>query len=263
MEEVKPTILAGALFKSYGEAAHQLAQKIELGEPITVEEINALPQGVNARFDNEITLLFLALRFRNLQAIDKLLEAGASPYMIDRPSTGSLRTFVFYLTLPGDPHDMKAGLPFMNEIIRLYLKHGGDPNNRLSEKSSKPFISQLALIENYEGIELLLEAGADPWAEDRIKDNAMVRIARKDSIRSQRYINELIDRGYFDEVELAKLQKFMRSIAAYVQRGDEISLGNQALGRRILKRNPDYPEDQATERLFEGPIPWDDVAKAD
>lgn len=261
VEEPKITPLSNRLFQPYGEEAYALAQKIERGEPITMAEIEAVPQGVNARFGDEITFLFLTIAGRNTQAADKLLEAGADPYLVDRPSKGSARSFAYYLTLPGHRTSMTEGLPFINELIRLYLKHGGDPNYRISERNQYPLISKVGLIRNYEGMDLLLAAGADPWATDVRRHNLMRRLIMND--KSHHYINKLIDQGYFDEVDSELIQGFMFALATYPQQGDEISLENRKIGLRVLKRNPDYQADRHTERLFQGPIPWDEVEQAD
>lgn len=256
-----PTPRANRLFKPYGEEVYQLAQKIERGQSIRIQEIMNLPYGVNERYGQEITLLFLALGARNVEAIDMLFEAGADPYMIDRPSTGSERSFVYYLTLPGHETDHEQGFQFINQLIRLYLKHGGDPNHRLDDVHGDSLISEVALIRNYEAINILLKAGADPWADSNEKDNAMTLLAV--DMVSQDFLNQLIDQGYFEHVEYAKLERFIHWLSAYEQRGDDISLANQAIGRRVLKRHPDFKDNHRTQRLFLGPIPWNEIAKAD
>lgn len=254
---MEPAYRSDHLFQPFGGEAYRIAQRIERGQTISAAEARALPDGVNARYGEEITLLFHALGARNVEAIDTLLGAGADPYMIDRPSTGSTRSFVFYLTLPGHPTDSSQGFPFINGLIRLYLKHGGDPNYRLGEGFKNYLIADVALIRNYEGMELLLEAGVDPWFESEDGDSAMSLLALRSLAQAE--LNRLIDRGYFDKVPLPKLQKFMRALSGYLPRGDDISLANQRIGRRVLKRNPDYPADQHTKRLFQGSIPWKEI----
>ena len=254
---MEPTYRSDRLFKPYGDAVYSIAQKIERGQAISVSELKALPDGVNSRYGEEITLLFHALGARNVEAIDKLLEAGADPYMIDRPSTGSERDFVYYLGMYGHPTDRKKGLPFINQLISLYLKHGGDPNRRFHGPDETPLITDLALTKNYEGINLLLEAGADPWAENDQEENAMTRLAS--DMVSQMALNQLIDHGYFNNVPIKKIKNFMQSLSGYLPRGDEISLANQAIGRRVLKRYPQYIDDEDTKRLFQGPIPWQEI----
>ncbi len=256
---MEPTYRADRLFKPYGEEIYRIAQRIERGQAISVREIKALPGGVNKRYGEEITLLFHALGARNVEAMDALLEAGADPYMIDIPSKGSTRSFVYYLTLPGHPTDPQSGFPFINQLIKLYLKHGGDPNRRLGGANKNPLIAGVALINNYEGISLLLKAGADPWAEGDDGDTAMSTLAADDI--SQTALNLLIDQGYFDKVSIPKLREFFSWLSLYEQRGDDISLANQKIGRRVLKRHPKYPTDKYTERLFQGPIPRKEIEK--
>ncbi|MCF1473643.1 MULTISPECIES: hypothetical protein [Rhizobium/Agrobacterium group] len=257
---MEPTYTADRLFKPYGEDVYRIAQKIERGQPISASAVKDLPGGVNARYGDEITLLFHAVGSRNVEAIDTLLGAGADPYMIDRPSQGSTRDFAYYLTLPGHPTDPNLGFPFINQLIKLYLKHRGDPNHRSPDAEKVPLISDVALIDNYEGVDILLEAKVDPWAVDRRNDSAMARLAG-DAL-SQVELNKIIDRGYFQDVELEKLQGFMSALSSYLPRGDEISKANQEIGLRVLKRNPNYPQDRRTDRLFQGPIPWDEVKRA-
>ncbi|MUZ66381.1 hypothetical protein [Agrobacterium vitis] len=257
---MEPTYQADRLFKPYNSAAYHLAQKIERGQSITESEVKDVPGGVNTRYGDEITLLFLAVGSRNIEAIDTLLGAGADPYMVDRPSQGSTRDFAYYLTLPGHPTDPNLGFPFINQLIKLYLKHGGDPNHRTQDANRVPLISDVALIQNYAGMEILLDAKADPWAADVRNDSAMVRLAA-DAV-SQAELEKLIDRGYFDNVPLEKLQEFMKFLSAYEQRGDEISKANQEIALRVLKRNPNYPPDDATNLLFQGSIPWEKVKQS-
>jgi len=258
-KSMEPTYRANRLFKPYGEQVYNIAQRIERGQAIRVAELKALPGGVNARYVEEITLLFHALGARNVEAIDTLLEAGADPYMIDTPSKESIRSFAYYLTLPGHPIDPNIGFPFVNTLIQLYLKHGGDPNHRLGGANNDPLIAGVALIGNYEGIEILLKAGADPWADNARGSNVMTRLAR--SHMAQKKIEALIEQGRFNDVPLVKLQNFMQALSGYLPRGDEISLANQKIGRRVLKRNTNYLPDRHTERLFQGPIPWEEIER--
>lgn len=248
------------LFKPYDTPVYHIAKKIELGQAITLEELQALPEGVNARYEQETTLLFHALRMRNLNAIDTLLAAGADPYLVDKPSLNSVQSFAYYLTLLGQPTvDRATEEPYVNQLLHLYLKHGGDPNHRLKTKYEAYLITMVARMKNYEGMETLLEAGADPWARDKYGETAMVYLAS--SGQAHDYLNQLIDRGYFEDVEFKKLNKFIESLHNYTDRTEERNLADQAIGRRVLKRHPDFPDNPITEKLFLGPIPWDEIAK--
>ena len=256
----KNTPRSDRLFKAYDQAAYQLAQKIERGEPISLGEVNALGKEVlNARYGQEITFLFHAMSARNLQAIDVLLGAGASPYLIDKPSTISTRDFTYYLTLPGN-HNDPTSLPFINAMLKLYLQHGGDPNHRRGNGRKNPLLVDLAMMGNFEGFELLLAEGADPWLMGNRKDNGMSELAAKRE--SGDFIEQLIDKGYFDKVPLTSLQYVMFWVSENSRKQNEIGEQSRRIGLRILKRNPEYPADRHTELLFHGPIPWDEVRKA-
>nr|WP_272212562.1 ankyrin repeat domain-containing protein [Marinicella sp. W31]MDC2878477.1 ankyrin repeat domain-containing protein [Marinicella sp. W31] len=187
----EPTYTADRLFKPYGEDVYHLAQRIERGGHISTRDVEALPGGVNKRYGEEITFLFLALQAHNLQAIDTLLAAGADPYMVDRPSQGSERNFVYYLTMRGPITGPVHGYDFENRMIQSYLKHGGKANVQLLGNGGEWLIEQVALSENYEGVKILLRAGADPWAEDGGGDTAMSIVASeaKKIIRNAEFPN--------------------------------------------------------------------------
>lgn len=256
----KNTPRSDRLFKPYDQAAYRLAQQIERGESISLGEVNALgKEALNARYGQEITLLFHAMSARNLQAIDVLLEAGASPYLIDKPSTILTRDFTYYLTLPGN-HNEPTSLPFINAMLKLYLKHGGDPNHRVGGEGENPMLVDIAMMGNFEGFELLLAAGADPWLMGNRKDNGMSQLVMRRE--SGDFIEQLIDKGYFDKVPLTSLQYVMFWVSANSRKQNEIGEQSRRIGLRILKRNPEYPADRHTELLFKDPIPWDEVRKA-
>ncbi|MCD1635394.1 hypothetical protein K7H91_16620 [Martelella mediterranea] len=258
----EPTYTADRLFKPYGEDVYHLAQRIERGGHISTRDVEALPGGVNKRYGDEITFLFLALQAHNLQAIDTLLADGADPYMVDRPSQRSERNFVYYLTMPGPSSGPVQGFDFENRMIESYLKHGGKANVQLLGNGGEWLIEQVGLIGNYEGVELLLKAGADPWSESDGQDTLMSSLALMSQKGALSFLNELIDQGYFKNPPLPKLQKFMNFLASYEQRKDELSREIRQIALRVLKRNPDYPPDQNTQELFGGPIPWQEAENA-
>nr|WP_272211154.1 hypothetical protein [Marinicella sp. W31]MDC2877039.1 hypothetical protein [Marinicella sp. W31] len=262
IESSPDTPLSSRLILPYGEQPYRLAQKIERGDAISEAEVKALPDGVDKRYGDEITMLFLALQAHNLKAIDTLLAAGADPYIVDRPSQGSARNFAYYVTMPGSPEDQKDGHSFMLSLIQLYLKHGGDPNHRLGGGFNDTVAEATASNKNYAGFIELVRAGADPWDEDSYGDSSMDVLAMAGTSSSLNIINELINDGYFLKIPLKKLQNFMSSLAAYTQRRDRMSEEIQQIALRVLKRNPDYPPDQNTQDIFGGPIPWKEVENA-
>ncbi len=181
--------------------------------------------------------------------------------------TGSDRDFVYYLTAPGGPLMSQAEI---NEMIKMYLKYGGDPNYRLQGESQTPLIAEIALVGNIDGLRLLLDAGADPWANAKSKfgeDNAMQNLARdREKLNN---LDKYVDEGYFDHLTQKQLYGFLTALAGYAQRGDDISKEIQRVAKRVLKRNPNYqvqPDYDPNIELFQShyndppsAIPWDEI----
>ncbi|MGV0819769.1 hypothetical protein [Martelella sp. AMO21009] len=257
------TPLSNRLILPYGDEPYRLAQKIERGEAISEADVKALPEGVDQRYGDEITMLFLALGAHNLQAIDTMLAAGADPYIVDRPSQGSGRNFVFYLTMPGPSSGPVQGFDFENHMIESYLKYGGKANYQWPDEEGAWLIEEVGLIGNYEGVKILLKAGADPWAENSRGDTLMSTLASAAAMKGVSFIDSLIDDGYFNNISIKNLENVIGYLALYDQRGDKVSVELQRITLRILKRNPDYPPDQNTQDIFGGPIPWKEVENAD
>ncbi|MCC5973393.1 MAG: hypothetical protein JJT81_05005 [Rubellimicrobium sp.] len=242
-----------------------LARRIEAGEAITLTDLAPVADMIDRRYGDDITLLFHSVASGNVAAVDAILAAGADTGMTDK-ATGSTRDFVYYLTLPGGP---LMEMDEINEMIRSYLRHGGNPDATTRGNLQQPLVAALAVISNEEGIDILLGAGADPWAwalnNGRRYGTAMSYLAWEE--RNFPLIDRLIDRGLFDAVPQDRLEDFLDALGGYAQRGDDQSLGIQRIAMRVLKRNPHYVEtsDEArTASIFrnhwEDPpatIPWD------
>jgi len=269
-----PAYRADRLFKretpDYSRDIHRLAQRIEWGDSFTASDFTSLGDRINQRHGQDITLLFHAVGAGNLSAIDALLAAGADTTMLDK-TTGSTRNFVYFLTLPGGP---LLDMDEINEMLASYLRHGGNPNATWGD----PAMSQgnlpagLALSQNIDGLRMVIDAGGDPW-KDALRNgepynNAVGRLASREQFAM---LDELIDKGWFDDRSQAKLHSFLRSLGGYAQRGDETSREIQRIAMRVLKRNPHYMEtttqNAATRRIFKnhwqdpipGVIPWDRI----
>lgn len=264
----EPTHRSDRLFKTaHDGVAYDLAQRIERGEAITAADVAPFAEDINRRYGEDITLLFHAVASGNLSAVDAILGSGADMRQPDK-SVGSSRDFIYYLGLPGGFTLDQDGI---TEMIRLYLKHGGNPNVRSLGERQQPLVSTVALMQNIDGFFVLLEAGADPWAQT-LKGgqpdggSAMIMLASEGTQYDT--LNRLIDAGWFDEVNQTQLADFFSALGGYAQRGDDRSLSIKQVAMRVLKRNPDYtppPGSGGTARIFKdhyddplpGAIPWD------
>jgi len=111
MEE---TYQSDKLFKHHGTQVYRLAQKIERKQDITLKEVQALPDDINKRYGQDITLLFHAASSYNLQAVDIILEAGADTTMPMRLTKSP--DFIYFFGMPGGP---KGDINYVNGLIKL------------------------------------------------------------------------------------------------------------------------------------------------
>ncbi len=269
-----PAYRADRLFKretpDYSRDIHRLAQRIEWGDSFTASDFTSLGDRINQRHGQDITLLFHAVGAGNLPAIDALLAAGADTTMLDK-TTGSTRNFVYFLTLPGGPLLDMDGI---NQMLASYLRHGGNPNATWGD----PAMSQgnlpagLALSQNIDGLRMVVDAGGDPWKYTfRNRERYTNAVELLPSRAQFAMLDELIDKGWFDERGQTELHAFLKALGRYAQRGDERSREIQRIAMRVLKRNPHYVEtttrNTATRRIFKnhwqdpapGVIPWDRI----
>jgi len=262
----EPTQRADRLFEPHGDAIYRLAQKIERGEEVDQADLAPFQQDLDARYGDEITLLFHAIASGNVAAAEALVVAGADLRQIDLPSKGSARDFIYYLTLPGGDVLQQENL---NRLLTVYLAQGGDPDARLQTPDGSPMVRSMGIAgANLEGVRILLKAGADPWASTRDSENDSLMSVVNLKEDQFTFLDEMIDAGYFTGQPQDRLHGFFVSLGGYAQRGDEISKEIQRIAMRVLKRNPDYREistEVATARIFKdhwkdplaGEIPWD------
>ena len=257
---ISPVKEADKYFKQEGPQLYSLAQRIEAQQPITIDDIKALPEGsLNKRYSAEITLLFFALEVFNAQAIDVLLEAGADPYMIDRPSLGSGRDFTFYFAMYNP--EAKTGFTpaFVNAILTSYLKHGGDPNHH---RTNFHVLSIIAMSENYTGVKMVAKAGGDVFEpHDEIGYSAAVVLAADPFPEGQKCLSDLIDEGYLDQRPVAYINRMLGSLEPHGY-GDLAERRNRYAklnAEKLLVRYPEITDNDSTKRIFGGPIPWKDL----
>jgi len=254
-----------SLFKEADRAVYQLARKIEREEPISADEVKTLPEGtLNARYGSDITLLFHALSSYNLQAIDVLLGNGSDPHMTDQAEYSG-RDFTYYMATMNMHARPDLGQDFKTELIRLYLKHGGDPNHRLPSRAGTPFFYYVALMENYDAVEILLEAGANPLAGN-LQGSAIVAhtLARRYDNRSRDILKYIVCRGYFDFADSDAAIGILRALAPRGPTNPVREKIHRTMAMRILEYHPDFDEnDWSIKEIFGGPIPWKEILETD
>ena len=271
-QQGEPEIVAQQTEKLFSTAPGEvraLAEDIEAGRQPEVARLAALGEGIDSRYGEDITLMFHALSLGNVGAVEALLAAGADPTVTDKAS-GSERDLLYWMGSPGGDLIETEGL---NRILRAYLAAGHSPNAlHRGKEISTPLIMLFALAENIEGMDILLAAGADPWAR-RLKkgvpqDSSALSTLTLGFETHFDYFDSLIDRGVFDEQGQRNVEHFLQAIGGYAQRGDETSLRIKDIAMRVLKRNPDYvaPDNGlGAQRIFKdhyedpgaGEIPWD------
>ncbi|UXM94264.1 hypothetical protein N5853_09105 [Bartonella sp. HY329] len=253
-----PTPQSDLLFSDFDRNAYHLAQKIERQRDISERDLAKLPQGaINQRYGQEITLLFHALSQRNVQAIDMLIGNGADVTMVDRPSKRHPMNFMNYLGMPGGGDDEAEDLIFINELIKIYLKHGGDPNYIQTNSNNTPLVLDVAIAQNYKCVDILVKAGANIWQKDGSQTNLVDCLAMDPS--GYNTLLRFVDHGLLDDVKMSNIIGTINHLSGYTQRGDDRSIRNRSLAMRILKRYPKYQDDQFTKRLFGGSIPWAEI----
>ena len=248
------------------------AAEIERGGVPTPDQLAAI-EDLDARYGDDITLFWHALATGNVPAVEALVKAGASMYQRAKTDKG----FYFY-EIMAQPGGEVIGPEGIQDLVRIYLENGGDPNATWTYPgSSEESVLAPAFVTygNLEGVEQLLRAGADPWMKEQSNGkasvNLMMSLASSTEMEALALLDRLIDAGWFDERPLDDIRDVIRSLSGYAQRGDDISLEKQRLGMRILKRHPEYtetgPASVGAGRLFrdhyedEGyaEIPWDRI----
>lgn len=54
------------------------------------------------------------------------------------------------------------GVKFKTDLIKIYLKNGGDPNHRLPSRSREPFLNVVPLMKNFDGGRGFAQSGGEP-----------------------------------------------------------------------------------------------------
>lgn len=141
-----------------------IAYKIFLRQSLTQPDLKALGENINKSFPERKpnglyrygrTLLVTAVENQNLDAVNALLEAGADPYVSTDPNNESeqIRSWNFlYLAMKQEgqklPDSDYFDKTYANQLLQLYLKHGGDPNYRWPDGQS---LLEFTVGDNFEG----------------------------------------------------------------------------------------------------------------
>ncbi|ACM40165.1 MULTISPECIES: ankyrin repeat domain-containing protein [Rhizobium/Agrobacterium group] len=187
-----------------------IAYKIFLRQSLTQPDLKALGENINKSFPERKpnglyrygrTLLVTAVENQNLDAVNALLEAGADPYVSTDPNNESeqIRSWNFlYLAMKQEgqklPDSDYFDKTYANQLLQLYLKHGGDPNYRWPDGQS---LLEFTVGDNFEGFKILLQAGADPWK--RGEQDTPLAVQCVTLMRKPSCIQYLAENGYYDK----------------------------------------------------------------
>lgn len=252
-------------FKNADPIVYQLARKIEKKEPITLEDVKILPEGtLNARYDNDITLLFLALTARNLQAIDVLLAAGADPYMIDRPSYGSENDFTYYtatvtMVKPDYSFDPEVTKKFRYQLTEIYLNNGGKADHILDGKIPLSLLYIHTYTVNFDTAKLLIDHGADPLFINKIGSSTIMSLSTDYSDDGLALLKYIVCKGFYKQATYQQVEHALK----WFEPSGPNNIKRQQILRQlsivILKETPDFKDNQSTLEIFGGPIPWQEI----
>lgn len=177
---------------------YKIALKIGLCEElITDDDMILIQDRISKRF-NGSTLLEIAVDLRNLQAIDMLFKYGADPYM--SYSDGYPDAKPASINFLYEMHEtFNSG--FSVDAIRLYLKHGYDPNYLEYPKKNSTFLSTMVTINNELAWTDMLKAGGDPWHKIIKFDEKKSIAADAASLDYFPFLDYLIYYGYIEKAK--------------------------------------------------------------
>lgn len=254
-----------AYFKNADPVVYQLARKIEKKETITQEEVKALPEGaLNARYGNDITLLFLALTARDLQAIDVLLASGSDPYMIDRPSYGSENDFTYYtatvtMVQPDYSFDPEATKKFRYELTKIYLKNGGRADHILDGKIPLSLLYIHMFTDNFVTAKLLIDHGANPLLVNNAGTSPIMSLVTDYSDEGLELLRYIICKGYYSQATYGQVEHALKWFEPSGPKNAKREHILKQFSMLVLKNNPEFKGNRYTEKIFGGPIPWKEI----
>lgn len=224
----------------------RVAQKIINDEPLEQAELKALGDEIDHYYEKEngrrfesFTLLTFAVYKENLPAIRSLLEAGADVMAQNGRFAGVASNNI------GNAFDgiNAENLSFSIECVKLYLQYGGDPNRR-SILTKEHVMSPYVQNNNIWAIRLLLDAGANPWLENKKGEPFLTTISEtKTSMETLIYAAEL---GWFEKTNKENTDLLVETYSEYYHRKNPV----------VLRAYPEH--DQDIVRFFEAILTYSD-----
>ncbi len=190
----------------------ELAEAARAGEAARVRALAQAGVDVDARGDKGVNLLQWALLNQSDVGLRALLEAGANPAQAD----DSGATVVHYAAMANDAR-----------YLETLLAHGADPDTPNGVTRARPLVSAL-MGERAEQFRMLLAAGADPNAADRMGNTPLHQAAK---INEPQRVLTLLEAGadpHAKNVQGAGFQRFLfKTRDALVT--DEVRSGREAV----------------------------------
>lgn len=169
----------------------ELAQAAAGGDAGRVRDLVRQGADPNARGEQGVTLLQLAMLARSKRGLEALLAAGADP---NAPGLGGA-TAVHGAAIADDP-----------DYLRIVLDGGGDPDARHGETGATPLAGATGPRTDAQ-LHMLLEAGADPGAPDRSGNTPLHKAAM---INAGAHVLALLEAGADPQALNAQGETFQR-----------------------------------------------------
>jgi hypothetical protein len=215
-----------------------LAERIARGDALRPGDFNSVASDIDRRFQTgQFRLLTFAWGVGNIPAMDALLARGADPLAPLRTTDPPPAQNLLYLILVSQ--EPKAA-PAMQALLRHGLKPDyRDPGDGSTLLFSPTSSKNLALAT------VLLDAGADPWADNGAYGGNSILNAI-DSANFD-FVDLLASRGVFKDQPASRIKPLVDDLAGPLQRGDPASLAIQAAMRVIVEQSG-YSQDDPNVR---------------
>lgn len=171
--------------------AAELAEAATSGDAERVRELVRQGADPNARGEQGVNLLQLAMLAQSKRGLEALLAAGADPNL---PGLGG-STAVHGAAIADDP-----------EYLQIVLAGGGDPDARHGETGATPLVGATGPRTDAQ-FRMLLAAGADPGAADRTGNTPLHKAAM---INAGAHVLALLEAGADPQAKNSQGATFQR-----------------------------------------------------